>query len=65
MVTHERGVRAHMEFIEDKTPPNCNDCVHLVYMTDNSVECAEVLIGRCSPSTRKCYITGKGEIYNG
>lgn len=63
MATHERGVRARMGFIEDKTPPNnCNGCVHLVYMPDNSVECAEVLNGRCSPSTRECYVTGKGEL---
>lgn len=62
METHERGARTRMGLIEDKTPPNCNDCVHLVYTSDNSVECAEVLNGRCSPSTRECYVTGKGEL---
>ena len=62
MAAHERGVRARMGFIEDKTPPNCDDCVHLVYIAGNSVECAEVLNGRCSPSTRECYITVKEEL---
>ena len=59
MATHERAVRTSMGFIEDRTPPNCNDCIHLVYMPDNSVECAEALNGRCSPPTRECYVTVK------
>ena len=33
MAIHERGLRARMRLIEDKTPPNCNDCVHLIYMS--------------------------------
>ena len=50
------------ELLEGKNPPNCNDRVHREYMSNNTIECAETLNNKCSPSTTECYTILKEEL---